>query len=360
MEPLKNWYNEAFYQQLTDDINHVYRRLDREGFYRRVTADLDEFELMERLRRTSIACREYLPQDYRRAVAILRKVVPRIQSGFYSMFMPDFVGLYGLDDFDFSMDALKYFTPFSSSEFGVREFFRRDPERTLAFMQEWSRDSDHHVRRLASEGSRPRLPWSFRLDAVIAKPSIVRPILEELKADPHIYVRKSVANHLNDISKDHPELMLDWVTSWDQSDERSAWISKRAARSLIKAGNPRAFALFGFEALPRVEVEDLRVASPRLSLGSDQNFSFRLRSRKRSPQRLVVDYRVYYIKKSGQAQPKVFKLKEIELAPGTTMAISKKHVFRDMTTRRHYAGTHGIEIMVNGRAEGRIDFELTC
>ena len=167
------------------------------------------------------------------------------------MFCPDFVGLYGLDHSEESLEALKYLTVYSSSEFAVREFLIRDRKRTLAAMKRWSTDQNHHVRRLSSEGSRPRLPWSFKLTEFIADPSLTKPILVNLRADESLYVRKSVANHLNDISKDHPEWMLDLVSSWDRADEPTKWIIKRAARTLVKAGHPRVVSVFGIRGSTR-------------------------------------------------------------------------------------------------------------
>ncbi len=354
MDALKNWFNPGFYEGLADVIGKAHRPFDVDSFYRDAVDGLETLSLKERLQRTAQISRKYLPDDFRRAVQILYKVAPFYDGEFTGMFCPEFVGLYGLDDFEFSLDALEYFTPFSSSEMAVREFLRRDPKRTLRVMERWSRDSNDHVRRLSSEGCRPRLPWSARLDALIADPTPVVPILENLKADLSLSVRKSVANHLNDISKDHPVWMLNWVSTWDRSNPRTAWIVKRAVRSLIKVGHPRAFSLLGFERRPKVTVRGLKLSAKRIKLGQELRFSLALKSGSKRPQVLAVDYKVHYVKKSGSLSPKVFKLKEFVLQPGEEVEICKAQCFEDFSTRRHYAGIHRIEAMINGvcRAEG--------
>ena len=263
--------------------------------------------------------------------------------------LPDFVGRHGTEDFDFSMQALRFFTAFGSSEFGVREFLRRDPERALAIMESWSREGDEHVRRLASEGSRPRLPWSFRLEAIVKDPSLTASILESLKADPSLYVRRSVANHLNDVTKDHPDYVFARLATWPLEDPHTAWIAKRALRTLIKKGDRRALAVIGAPDEAKVQVTGFVVKPRSLKLGERLDLSFTLKSKSGKPQRLVVDYIVHYVKKSGAAAPKVFKLKELTLEPGASIRIARSQVVKDFTTRVHYPGLHAVEIVANGK-----------
>jgi len=355
---LRDWYNEEFYQQLATTIMLAYPSFDTTSFVQDVTANLATLSLNQRLRQTTTCCRAYLPQDYRKAVTILYDVVPHMPNSYVGLFMPDYVGLYGLDDFDFSMEALKYFTPYASSEFAIREFLKRDLEKTLTVMVAWSEDENQHVRRLASEGCRPRLPWSFRLEALLHDPTPVQPILENLKADPERYVQKSVANHLNDISKNHPSWMLQLVSAWDMSQTATAWIVKRAARTLIKQGDPDAFALFGFEATPEIIVSPLQLSTSNLNLGDTLTFEFTITSTKSTPQKLVIDYIVHYVKKAGHTTPKVFKLKELVVAPQAEITLSKKQHYKNFSTRTHYPGQHTIEIMVNGQSMVKAGFEL--
>ena len=259
---LKNIFDRARYRHIAAETAAVYPRFDGKQFLALALPGLDELSLMQRLRRTSECLHATLPDDYKKSIAILRKLAPRINSGFVTLVLPDYVGLYGRDDFDTSMGALKFFTAFGSSEFAIREFIRQDPGRTLAVMKAWANDESEHVRRLASEGSRPRLPWSFRLDALMADPELAAPILDALKADDSLYVRKSVANHLNDITKLHPEWVLGRLKGWPLDNPHTAWIARHALRTLIKQGNPQALAQLGFHP---AEVD---VVGPVLDLAS--------------------------------------------------------------------------------------------
>ena len=226
-------------------------------------------------------------------------------------------------------------------------------------METWSRDSIEHVRRLASEGCRPRLPWSFRLEALVTDPAPVAPILENLKADPSLYVRKSVANHLNDITKDHPAWVLDRIESWPLENSHTAWIAKRALRTLIKNGDRRALAVIGAAEPPKVRVHDFVVRPRGITLGDRLTLSFRLESKSAKSQRLVVDYIIHYVKKSGASSAKVFKLKELTLAPGKSVLIERNQLIRDFTTRVHHPGRHTVEIVINGERLAKDYFDLS-
>ena len=283
---LKEIFDARQFRHITEEAAAVCPAFDAERFLDMAFQGLDELSLMQRLRRTAESLHAALPLDYREAVGVLLLLAPRMQSKFATLALPDFVALYGLDDFDFSMEALRFFTAFGSSEFAVRCFLRKDLHRALAIMQAWSLDGDEHVRRLASEGARPRLPWSFRLEALMRDPSLTAPILSRLMADPSLYVRKSVAQN------------------WPLDNSRTAWIARHALRTLIKKGEPRALAVLGAAAEPKVRVTDFVVAPSRLRLGERLSLSFTLTSESQVPQRLVVDYIVHYVKKSGVTFPR--------------------------------------------------------
>lgn len=355
---LKAMFDAARYRQIAAEITAIYPAFDRARFLELTLVDLDALTLMQRMRRMTASLHAVLPLDYRATLDLLRQLAPRINHGFVAITLCDYVGQYGQEDFDASMEALAYFTTFGSAEFAIREFIRRDLPRTLAVIEAWSRDDNEHVRRLASEGSRPRLPWSFRLDELVRDPSPVAPILENLKADPSLYVRKSVANHLNDITKDHPAWVMDRIGGWSLANAHTAWIAKRALRTLIKQGDARALALIGAGDKAQVRVHDLTVEPRHIRLGERLTLAFRLESTAPAPQRLVVDYIVHYVKKSGGTSGKVFKLKEFTLAPGETVQITRGQNIRDFTTRVHHPGRHEIEIVVNGETLGRDYFEL--
>ncbi len=356
---LKNWFDAARFRHVAEELSAIYPDFDADRFLELSLVDLDEFTLMQRLRRMTESLRLTLPDDYRESLEVLRQLAPRINHNFVTLVLPDYVGLYGLGDFEVSMEALKFFTVFGSSEFAIREFLKRDLHRTLAMMEQWSRDAHEAVRRLASEGCRPRLPWSFRLDALIADPSLVAVILENLKEDPSLYVRKSVANHLNDITKDHPTWVLDRIESWPLDNPHTAWVAKRALRTLIKQGDKRALAVVGAGHKPEVLVHDFTIRPRKIQLGERIVISARLESQSAQAQRLVVDYTVHYVKKSGETSAKVFKLKELTLGPGECVGISREQAIRNFTTRVHYAGRHEVEIMVNGEVLARDFFQLS-
>lgn len=358
---LKNLFDADRLRHIAAETAALDPRFDAQKFLALALDGLASLGLMQRLRHTTQALHATLPADYLAALAVLRQLAPRINHGFVTLVLPDYVGLYGHDEVDASMDALKFFTVFGSSEFAVREFLKRDPARTLAVMTVWAQDSDAHVRRLASEGSRPRLPWSFRLDAMMADPALAAPILEQLRADPSLYVRKSVANHLNDITKTHPDWVLQRLQAWPLHQPPTAWVARHALRTLIKQGDRRALALVGAGQRAEVTLQDLAVRPTRLVLGEWLDLSFTLTSTASpgsSDQRLVVDYRIHYVKKAGHSTAKVFKLKTLTLATGSTVQLSRRQVVKDFSTRTHHAGRHAVEIMVNGDCLGQGFFEL--
>lgn len=345
---LKEIFNAERIRHIADETRAVFPAFDTGHFVTLCRDGLDELSLMARMRRVTEALHATLPDDYRTALDVLHHLAPRLNNSFVTMALPDFVALYGEGDFELSMEALKFFTTFGSSEFAVRHFLRRDLSRTLRVMEHWARDEDEHVRRLASEGSRPRLPWSFKLDAVIADPSLTAAIIDRLKADPSRYVRKSVANHLNDVAKDNPDWVLARIEGWPRDNAATTWITRHALRTLVKRGDRRALTILGAGEVADIDVVDFTVAPRTIALGETITLSIALRSAAARHQRLVVDYAVHYVKKSGATAAKVFKLRTIDLAPGETVKIVHRQTVRDFTTRIHHTGRHTVELLVNG------------
>jgi len=358
MEPLKEMFNKNFYENFALQFSKADKNFNVKKFLKEVTKNMEDLSLNQRMRRTSEVLKTHLPGDFTKAVKIMEKVIPHMRGGYSNLVFPDFVGQYGHGDFDTSMEALKLFTTFGSSEFAIREFLKRDFNKTIKVMLTWSKDKNVHVRRLSSEGSRPRLPWSFKLDEVIKNPKSTRSILENLKSDDELYVRKSVANHLNDITKENADYMLELVNSWDKKNPHTAWIIKHASRTLIKKGHAGSLSVFDFEKNVKVKIENFKLDKPKLKLGESLKFEFDLISEKSSSQKLVVDYIIHYRKKSGELSAKVFKLKEVNLKPRETLSISKSQVFKDFTTRKHFAGKHELEIQVNGKALKKLSFNI--
>lgn len=358
MEPLKEMFNLAFYESFAKEFSNADKNFNPEKFLKEVTENMADLSLNQRMRRTSEALKLNLPSDFQKSMRIMEKVIPNTRRGYTNLVFPDFVGLYGHDHFDISMEALKFFTKFGSSEFAIREFLKRDFNKTIKVMQIWAKDKDHHVRRLSSEGSRPRLPWSFKLDEVIKNPSVTKSILEALKTDDELYVRKSVANHLNDITKENPDYMLDLINSWDKKHTSTAWIIKHASRSLIKKGHAGSLSVFDFEKNVKVRIENFKLDKAKIKLGESLKFEFDLISEKTKNQKLVVDYIIHYRKKSGALSAKVFKLKEIDLKAKEIIHISKSQTFKDFTTRKHFAGLHELDIQVNGKVIDKKNFVI--
>jgi 3-methyladenine DNA glycosylase AlkC len=333
-------------------------RFDRGAFLAAATDGLDALSIMERVRHIADALRPALPSDYDAALCVITVMAPRLSHGFQAVAVTEYVARYGLEDFDRSMEALAALTRFGTAEFAIRPFLALDADRALATMAEWTSSHDEHVRRLASEGARPRLPWAARVPALKADPTRAAPILEALKADSAIYVRKSVANHLNDIAKDQPDWLLDRLADWPQHDPHTAWIIRHALRTLIKQGEPRALALIGVGHGAAVTIGKFVVEPAVVRLGERIAISVDIASTAAENQPLVVDYRVHYARGGGKTAAKVFKWKSFDLAAGESAALRISQVIRDFSTRRHHPGQHGVELIVNGETMGASGFEL--
>jgi 3-methyladenine DNA glycosylase AlkC len=355
---LKEIFNADRLKHIATEMTAVYPAFNAKAFLKLANDGLGELSIMQRMARVSECLHTVLPLNYEETLEVLRALAPRLNSGFVSISLPHYVATYGGHAFEQSMEALKYFTAFGSSEFAIRYFLRSDIERSLAIMHQWSLDENEHVRRLASEGSRPRLPWSFRLEQIQADPTLAAVILDNLKADDSLYVRKSVANHLNDITKDHPEWVLDLIEGWSLDNKHTAWIAKHALRSLIKQGNQRALAIIGAGGKPEVEIIDVKVQPAVIRLGEKITLSFAVKSTVQDSQRLVIDYAIDYVKASGSTSAKVFKLKALTLPGKATESIVRGQHIKELTTRRHYAGHHAVHILVNGERLASTGFEI--
>lgn len=319
---------------------------------------LDTLSIMERVRHIADALYRALPTDYPAALDIIGAMAPRLTHAFQAVAMTEYVARYGLGDFDRSMTALADLTRFGTAEFAIRPFLAADTDRALATMTRWTASDDEHVRRLASEGCRPRLPWAGRVPALKVDPTRGAPILEALKADSSLYVRKSVANHLNDIAKDRPDWLLDRLAGWPNDDPHTVWIIRHALRTLIKQGEPRALALIGVGHGAMVDVRSFAVDPAVVRLGERIAISAEIASDSMENQPLVVDYRVHYARAGGKTAAKVFKWKAFDLAGGGTAALRINQTIRDFSTRRHHPGRHDVELIINGQTMATGGFTL--
>lgn len=333
-------------------------RFDRAAFLAAASAGLEALSIMERARHIADALRQALPVPYPAALDILRAMAPRLTHGFQAIAVTEYVARNGLGDAPRSLAALADLTRFGSAEFAIRPFLAADSAGTLAVMRGWCDSDDEHVRRLASEGSRPRLPWAARVPALKADPTLAAPILEALNRDESAYVRKSVANHLNDIAKDRPDWLVERLAAWPGNDARTRWIIRHALRTLIKQGDARALALIGVGAGAAVTVLHFSVTPEAVRLGEAIAIRADLRSTAGAAQRLVVDYRVHYARSGGKTGAKVFKLRTFDLGAGEAVTLGTRQIIKDFSTRRHYPGTHALELIVNGQIVAHAAFDL--
>ncbi|MEE9415200.1 MAG: DNA alkylation repair protein [Acidimicrobiales bacterium] len=375
VEPFKNFFGVEPIRSLAEHLARIDPGFPMNEFVAYAIEGLDDLELKERSTQITDGLVEFLSSDFREAAQVLLDSLhPETGFGIAEMeattnglgvagwlVMPlaDYVTRVGLDDVEFSLEVLRQMTMRSSSEFAVREFFVSHPEPALAAFHRWSGDENEHVRRLVSEGTRPRLPWGMRLHQFVEDPSPVVELLEKLKDDPSEYVRRSVANNLNDIAKDHPDLVTSLAKAWmvEASEDRTRLV-RHALRSLVKAGNPEALAVLGY-GQPKIELSEFSVTTPQIVFGSPLEFEVQLDSTSSKEQKLLIDYVVHHVKANGRTSPKVFKWKNITVAGGETLTASRKHPIRAITTRRYYPGTHRVELQINGQTYGGADFELS-
>lgn len=361
------FFNEKGIRELAGNIARVWPAFDAEGFLASVLPRLSALGLNERNHLVRDALHAHLPGDFRKAADILVRSLgaerpnegPEASTGFYVMAMNAFIAEYGIADLDHALPALREMTKRFSAEFAIRPFLERHPARALAALEAWARDPHPQVRRLASEGSRPRLPWGMRLQAFVRDPRPVLAILELLKEDPELFVRRSVANNLNDIAKDHPDLVVTTLRRWQTCRHPGTqWLVKHALRTLLKQGHPEALALLGYVPGVRVKIEGLAVTPKRIRIGQAVTVRFAARSTAAAAQPIMVDYIVHHVKANGATRPKVFKLTARRLEPGETIEIAKRHSFRPIGIRPYYPGRHAIEIQVNGKVRARAEFQL--
>lgn len=354
---------------LADELKAAWPDFDAEQFVRRTLAGFKSRELKERISWMAQLLRELLPPDYKKAVKVILKALPppldpdRGDGDFGDfIYAPycQFVATHGCrkEDLQFSLEALRQITQRFSAEDAIRYFLNSFPDETLERIHIWKSDSNYHVRRLCSEGLRPRLPWSQKVDVPL---EAALPVLDHLHCDPTRYVTRSVANHLNDIARENPDLALKTLARWQRSGKQNPkemeFILNHSLRGLIKAGHPEALKLLGYSPAPSVKVTSFKVPA-RVRMGESLEFSFKIQSQKSS--NLIVDYLIHFRNKSGKLNAgKVFKIKKLSLEAGQEIEIKKSHRMQEkMTTRTLYPGMHYLELQINGQSPGKKRFEL--
>lgn len=365
-EPLKLIYNNRFLDQYCSVLSSVIIGFDPDSFRSKVLSDeWDGFELKQRMQHLTLVTGDVLPECFKDKMDCIIKIIEKLRSlgvkdqNFEYIFLADIVPMYGLDDLNTSIKAIEDITQFTSFEFAGRAFFVHHPQQMMAQMLKWSQHKNPNVRRYASEGCRPRLPWGLQLKEFVKDPSPIIPILEKLKDDPSEYVRKSVANNLNDISKDHPQLIIDIIKKWKGASKNTDWILKHAARTLLKKGHDEVLDLFGTPTNLSYELLRFQIDKTSIALGDTLGFEFEILNNENTPANFRVEYLIEFVKSNGQTSRKIFKICESKVSPNDTLSGARRHKFIDLTTRKHYAGTHSIALVVNGVENTRLSFELS-
>ncbi|WP_096695608.1 DNA alkylation repair protein [Polaromonas sp. AER18D-145] len=368
-EPLVNQYGPDVPQAIARMITAVYPVFESRKFVADALKGYETLTLMPRSKHIARALQRHLPSDYPRALDILLASLDQphgrdrgLTLGSF-LYLPHtmFVAEFGLDNFEDSMHAQYALTQRFTAEFSIRAFLQKHEAATLARLKQWATDPSDHVRRLVSEGTRPRLPWASRLPAFQKNPAPVLGLLELLRDDPALYVRRSVANNLNDIGKDHPDLLAKTAKQWLKgASEERRWIVQHALRSAVKRGEAGALEVLGFGKSAKVEVANARITPARVPMGEKVNIAFDVSNTSGKAQDVLVDFCIHYVKASGKTSAKVFKLKVLGLAPKETVRLSKTVSTAEMTTRKHHAGLHRVDVLLNGQARALGVFELVA
>ncbi len=359
----KNFINKKVVDTIGREVHHHYQEFSLKEFVK-VSEKLAPLELKARVLLITAELKKHLPDSYKEAAHILKKTMESGElTGFSLWPFSEYISQFGLDDFETSMEVMKVLTQKFTAEWAVRPFLLKDHSKVLKAFSKLATDKNVHIRRWSSEGARPVLPWGPKIPAIIADPTLTLPILEKLKYDEELYVRKSVSNHLNDITKTHPKLVIDAVKRWESEAppkhlDKILWIKKQALRTLIKKGNKDALKLMGVSGEAKVNISGIKLNQKKYKLGDKLEFSFELTSTAKSSQKLVIDYGIDFVKAGGKKSTKIFKLKSVDLAGKEKCEIKKSHSLKKITTMTYYKGLHHLVIQVNGKILASQSFQF--
>ncbi|MBL8351091.1 MAG: DNA alkylation repair protein [Burkholderiaceae bacterium] len=372
-EPFKHLLNAEGVAQAAAHLARASPGFDADGFVAQACKGLDALELKARVLQVADALEATLPADFDAAAGLIEAALAPARgagattgtgsrddglAGWFLWPVGEYVARRGQQRPARALAVLHALTQRFSAEFAIRPFIVHHPALSFATLQRWTADPSAQVRRLVSEGSRPRLPWGLRLQSLVADPSPTLPLLRALQDDPSEDVRRSVANHLNDIAKDHPALVAQWLATYlPGAPAPRIALLRHASRSLIKAGDPAVLAAWGLGAAFRGRA-GLTVSPEQVRIGDELQLGVQLQSRARSAQRLAIDYAVHHVKAAGHTTPKVFKGWVIELAPGETRQLSRRHSMKAVTTRRYHPGRHALDLRINGQVVAEAGFTL--
>jgi 3-methyladenine DNA glycosylase AlkC len=356
MSALKEMFNIEYFKHLAKHTFSFYPSFNVSQFIAEIEQKIEPLSLNERMRMGCQCLKKQLPKSEAQTISIFNQVIPLMSKGYTNLIFPEYIALFH-KDINTALDALAFYTCFGSSEFAVRHFLNLYWEQTFPFLIEWSKSPNEHLRRLASEASRPHLPWSMKLKKVAEDPNLTFEILNQLKEDKSLYVKKSVANHLNDISKNHPEWLIQKISHWDFEHPNTKWIIKHGLRTLIKNGNLETLKLLGIEIKP-LEIKKMHLFPKVIEKGSALHFEVEIYNPYDFPMNVIVDYKIHYLKQNKKHSSKVFKWKSFEIEAKSQILIKKKQLFKDFSTRKLVEGLHYFQLQVNGQLFEKIDWTL--
>jgi len=362
---LKDIYSEEFYNSFSEIIGEVVPVFNAEKFKKLIFDDSWHIlELKQRMRHTTLALHPFLPKEFHDAAKTIATILERLRQknikevSLEYMFLADYIEVFGINHFDTSVKLMELLTPFTSCEFAVRPFIIKYGNKMIQQMVQWSLHENHHVRRLASEGSRPRLPWAIALPALKKNPMPILQLLDNLKTDTSEYVRRSVANNLNDISKDNPHIVISIARQWKGISYETDAIIKHGCRTLLKQANSEILSYYGLNDYSNLELSNFKIETPKVKICGNLSFSFTLHNQSNNIKTIRLEYAVYYLLNNGKHSKKVYKISERLLKSNESLNIQRKQSFRIITTRKFYAGLHKLSIIINGHEKNIDNFEL--
>lgn len=368
MSEHKSHFNAETAALLASTIVPVYSQFDSAGFVKEVEAEMEGLEIKDRVMKMAIALKKRLPANYPEAVQVLVDSLGdeiegqegMFTEGWYLMPIARFVEEFGHDHWRESMDAINEITRRHTGEYAVRPYLEIYPEQTIELFYKWALHENHHVRRMVSEGMRPRLPWALQLKQFVKEPAPVLRILELLRSDESEYVRKSVGNSLNDVSKDHPELVLATAERWlkESPTENTRYIVKRGLRTLAQKNHPQALKLLGFTGGEHIALVEFALDSDQIKIGDALDFSITIHNQSEQSHQLTLNYAVHLVRQNGRRNIKVFKLGTRQIEADEMQQLSKSQSFKPIKLRKYYPGMHQINIVINGLVKATAEFEL--
>lgn len=365
MTPLKDLYSPAFYQAFSTVLARVLPSFDEQRFISLIfDGEFGQKELKDRMRHTTQVLHQFMPAYFEKAVRVIEQIIQQLRTekigedSFLFMFLPDYIETYGLQNYEHAIQAIEQVTQSVSCEFAVRPFLIQYGDRMMNQLYQWSLHENYKVRRLASEGSRSRLPWAMAVPFLKKDPTATLTILENLKNDPSEWVRRSVANNLNDISKDHPSIALQVARAWKGNNRETDAIVRHGCRTLLKQGHPAILVLYELNG-KCIQVENFALLTPTVQIGDSLTFSFSLQNTAATAQPVRLEYAIYYKRQNGSLSKKVFKISERSYAPNEQSTIVRKQKFVPITTRTFYPGRHRLSLIVNGDEKEAVDFILS-